>query len=310
MIEVKNLTKTYNNVTAVEDVSLYLEEGESVGLLGPNGAGKSTAISMISTLLPPTKGTITYNGRDALKHPEELRAVLGVVPQDIALYQELSAYENMKFFGRVYGLRGDKLKNKIQEVLELVGLTERQKDPVRTYSGGMKRRINIAVSLMHDPEVLIMDEPTVGIDPQSRNYILDMIRDFNRERGLTVLYTSHYMEEIEKLCDRVYIMDYGQIIAAGTKDELKSILSNEELIRIKVEEPKMEFARRLEEEEGINQVVAEEAGYSLIIAKGSQLLGEIFEHAKETGVEIIGFDIESPTLEDVFLHLTGRKLRN
>lgn len=310
MIEVKNLTKTYNNVTAVEDVSLYLEEGESVGLLGPNGAGKSTAISMISTLLPPTKGTITYNGRDALKHPEELRAVLGVVPQDIALYQELSAYENMKFFGRVYGLRGDKLKNKIQEVLELVGLTERQKDPVRTYSGGMKRRINIAVSLMHDPEVLIMDEPTVGIDPQSRNYILDMIRDFNRERGLTVLYTSHYMEEVEKLCDRVYIMDYGQIIAAGTKDELKSILSNEELIRIKVEEPKMEFARRLEEEEGINQVVAEEAGYSLIIAKGSQLLGEIFEHAKETGVKIIGFDIESPTLEDVFLHLTGRKLRN
>lgn len=310
MIEVKNLTKTYNNVTAVEDVSLYLEEGESVGLLGPNGAGKSTAISMISTLLPPTKGTITYNGRDALKHPEELRAVLGVVPQDIALYQELSAYENMKFFGRVYGLRGDKLKKKIQEVLELVGLTERQKDPVRTYSGGMKRRINIAVSLMHDPEVLIMDEPTVGIDPQSRNYILDMIRDFNRERGLTVLYTSHYMEEVEKLCDRVYIMDYGQIIAAGTKDELKSILSNEELIRIKVEEPKMEFARRLEEEEGINQVVAEEAGYSLIIAKGSQLLGEIFEHAKETGVKIIGFDIESPTLEDVFLHLTGRKLRN
>lgn len=310
MIEVKNLTKTYNNVTAVEDVSFYLEEGESVGLLGPNGAGKSTAISMISTLLPPTKGTITYNGRDALKHPEELRAVLGVVPQDIALYQELSAYENMKFFGRVYGLRGDKLKKKIQEVLELVGLTERQKDPVRTYSGGMKRRINIAVSLMHDPEVLIMDEPTVGIDPQSRNYILDMIRDFNRERGLTVLYTSHYMEEVEKLCDRVYIMDYGQIIAAGTKDELKSILSNEELIRIKVEEPKMEFARRLEEEEGINQVVAEEAGYSLIIAKGSQLLGEIFEHAKETGVKIIGFDIESPTLEDVFLHLTGRKLRN
>lgn len=310
MIEVKNLTKTYNNVTAVEDVSLYLEEGESVGLLGPNGAGKSTAISMISTLLPPTKGTITYNGRDALKHPEELRAVLGVVPQDIALYQELSAYENMKFFGRVYGLRGDKLKKKIQEVLELVGLTERQKDPVRTYSGGMKRRINIAVSLMHDPEVLIMDEPTVGIDPQSRNYILDMIRDFNRERGLTVLYTSHYMEEVEKLCDRVYIMDYGQIIAAGTKDELKSILSNEELIRIKVEEPKMEFARRLEEEEGINQVVVEEAGYSLIIAKGSQLLGEIFEHAKETGVKIIGFDIESPTLEDVFLHLTGRKLRN
>lgn len=310
MIEVKNLHKEYKNVVAVEDVNLYMEEGESVGLLGPNGAGKSTTISMISTLLPPTRGSVTYNGKDAFKHPEELRPVLGVVPQDIALYDELSAYENMKFFGKVYGLSGPDLENKIQEVLELVGLKERQKDAVDTYSGGMKRRINIAVSLMHDPEILIMDEPTVGIDPQSRNYILEMVRRLNRERGLTVLYTSHYMEEVEKLCDRVYIMDDGQIIASGTKDELKSILSNEETVHIEVEQPKGEFAKRLASHEGINQLTEDESGYNLIASKGEQLLGNIFEMAKQTGVKIIGVHIQAPTLEDVFLHLTGRKLRD
>ena len=310
MIEVKNLRKEYKKMVAVEDVSLYLNKGESVGLLGPNGAGKSTTISMISTLLPPTKGTVTYNGKDALDHPQELRPVLGVVPQEIALYDELSAYENMKFFGKVYGLSGQELEDKIQEVLELVGLTDRQKDAVNTYSGGMRRRINIAVSLMHDPEILIMDEPTVGIDPQSRNYILDMVRNLNREKGLTVLYTSHYMEEVEKLCDRVYIMDHGQIIASGTKEELKSILSNEEMVQIQVEQPNEEFAKRLIKLEGINQVTEDETGYNLITSNGEQLLGEIFEEAKQTQVKIIGVHIQAPTLEDVFLHLTGRKLRD
>lgn len=310
MIEVKNLHKKYKNVVAVEDVSLYMEEGESVGLLGPNGAGKSTTISMISTLLPPTKGTVTFNGKDAFDHPEELRPVLGVVPQEIALYDELSAYENMKFFGKVYGLSRQNLEDKIQEVLDLVGLKERQKDAVNTYSGGMKRRINIAVSLMHDPKILIMDEPTVGIDPQSRNYILEMVRNLNRERGLTVLYTSHYMEEVEKLCDRVYIMDYGQIIASGTKEELKSILSNEEMVHIQVDESNKDFAKRLADQEGINQVTEDETGYKLITSKGEQLLGEIFEHAKQTRVKITGVHVQAPTLEDVFLHLTGRKLRD
>lgn len=310
MIEVKNLGKSFKKNIAVEDVSMHLDEGESVGLLGPNGAGKSTTISMISTLLPPTKGTVKYNGKDVLKEPDELRPILGVVPQEIALYEELSAYENMKFFGKVYGLSGKKLEDKIQETLELVGLKERQKDAVETYSGGMKRRINIAVALMHGPKILIMDEPTVGIDPQSRNYILEMVRRLNRERGLTVLYTSHYMEEVEKLCDRVYIMDHGQIIASGTKEELKSILSNEETIQIQVEETKSEFRDLLSSQEGVNQVLEDDAGYNLIVSKGEQLLGEIFEHAKQANVKIIGIHVKTPTLEDVFLHLTGRKLRD
>lgn len=310
MIEVKNLGKTFKKKIAVEDVNMYLEEGESVGLLGPNGAGKSTTISMISTLLPPTKGTVKFNGKDVFKHPKELRPVLGVVPQEIALYEELSAYENMKFFGKVYGLSGKALEDKIQETLELVGLKERQKDAVDTYSGGMKRRINIAVALMHDPEILIMDEPTVGIDPQSRNYILDMVRKLNREKGLTILYTSHYMEEVEKLCDRVYIMDHGQVIASGTKEELKSILSNEETVTIQVEELKKEFSDLLSSQRRINRMMEGENEYNLIVSKGEQLLGEIFDYARQTQVKIIGIHVQTPTLEDVFLHLTGRKLRD
>ena len=310
IIEVQNLSKTFNKVTAVADINLYLDEGESIGLLGPNGAGKSTTISMISTLLPPTKGTIKYNGKDAVKDPSELRRDLGVIPQEIALYSELSAYENMKFFGRIYGLSGKKLENKIQENLELVGLKDRQKESVDTYSGGMKRRINIAVALMHDPGILIMDEPTVGIDPQSRNYILDMIRDLNYKKGLTVLYTSHYMEEVEKLCDRVYIMDRGEIIASGTKDELKSILSNEDTVKIKVKERNDKFKDILSEQPGINRIYEEKSGYNLVIPRGEQVLGEVFDAAGKFEVEILGADIQKPTLEDVFLHLTGRKLRD
>jgi len=310
MIKVENLGKTFKEKVAVEGMNIYLDEGESVGLLGPNGAGKSTAISMISTLLPPTKGTVKFNGKDVSKHPQELRTVLGVVPQEIALYEELSAYENMKFFGKVYGLTGRELEAKIQEKLKLVGLKERQKEAVNTYSGGMKRRINIAVALIHDPKILIMDEPTVGIDPQSRNYILGMVRKLNREKGITVLYTSHYMEEVEKLCDRVYIMDHGQVIASGTKEELKNILSNEETITIQVEEAKKEFSSLLSALKGINHVAEDENRYNLIVSKGEQLLGEIFDCARQTKVRILGIHVQTPTLEDVFLHLTGRKLRD
>jgi len=310
MIEVRGLSKSFKDHLAVNDVNFYMNEGESVGLLGPNGAGKSTTISMISTLLPPSKGSVKYHGEDALKHPENLRRTLGMVPQEIALYPELTAYENMKFFGKVYGLAGKELEKQIQENLALVGLEDRQKDAVETYSGGMKRRINLAVALMHDPEILIMDEPTVGIDPQSRNYILDMVRDLNREKGLTILYTSHYMEEVEKLCDRVYIMDHGEIIASGTKDELKSILSNEETVQIEVINKKEEFSSQLTNYSSVKRIIENERGYNLIISKGQHILSEIFELAKQTDTQITSLDIQTPTLEDVFLHLTGRKLRD
>lgn len=310
MLQVDDLRKKFKNTTAVDGVNLFLDKGESVGLLGPNGAGKSTTISMISTLLRPTGGEINFKGVNVLKKPEAIRPVLGVVPQEIALYEELTALENMKFFGRTYGLSGNKLKNKVDEVLELVGLTDRGKDRVKEFSGGMKRRINIGVALMHDPELLIMDEPTVGIDPQSRNYILEMVRELNLSKNITILYTSHYMEEVEKLCDRVYIMDHGQIIASGTKEELKSILSSEEALLIEVHEKSANFINKLSVHPLIQQVVEENGGYKVITAKGGDIFLDIFHLAKSSQVKIRGVHVQTPTLEDVFLHLTGRRLRD
>lgn len=310
MLVVKGLDKTFKSVKAVDNVSLELNKGESIGLLGPNGAGKSTTIAMIATVLQPTKGHVYYNDVDVFKKPELFRKVLGVVPQEIALYEELSAYENLVFYGRLYGLKGKALKEKIHEVLHLVGLFDRQKDRIKTYSGGMKRRINIAASLLHSPKILIMDEPTVGIDPQSRSYILDLIRKLNQEQAMTVLYTSHYMEEVEKLCDRIYVMDHGNIIASGTKDELKALLQEEETVLIELLEKKPEFEEALMELSSIHQVLEKETGYRLTTIKADRLLSEIFEVAKKQGVNVTTLSIEKPTLEDVFLHLTGRKLRD
>ncbi|KHF41677.1 daunorubicin resistance protein DrrA family ABC transporter ATP-binding protein [Halalkalibacter okhensis] len=310
MLETENLQKVFKGRKAVDGVSFYMDKGESVGLLGPNGAGKSTTISMISSLVKPTSGEVRLHGQSVLKDPGQIRRVLGVVPQEIALYQELTAYENLKFFGRIYGLKGKELERRIQEVLELVGLIDRQKEVVKTYSGGMQRRINIAAAMLHSPEILIMDEPTVGIDPQSRSHILEMVRELNREKGLSVLYTSHYMEEVERLCDRVYIMDHGQVIAAGTKEELKSILSGEETIFIELDRHDRDLFERLQAHEGILQATETEKGLKLLVPKGKRLLGEIFHISDSHKAQIVNVHVQVPTLEDVFLHLTGRKLRD
>lgn len=310
MLETEQLTKKFKNTIAVDDVSLVLRQGESVGLLGPNGAGKSTAIAMISTLMKPSSGDVRLNGESVLKKPGDMRRVLGVVPQKIALYEELSAYENLKFFGRLYGLSGKKLEQRIDYVLELVGLADRKKELVKNYSGGMQRRINLAAAMMHEPEVLIMDEPTVGIDPQSRNHLLETIRKLNREEGMTVLYTSHYMEEVEKLCDRVYIMDHGKVIAEGTKEELKAILSDQETVLIDFDQNYPELFAKLSEIEGVQHAAAEEHSLKLIIPKGTRLLAALFHEAERYGAQVVNVNVQTPTLEDVFLRLTGRKLRD
>lgn len=310
MLETEKLTKKFKDTVAVDEVTIELRQGESVGLLGPNGAGKSTAISMISTLIQPTSGDVRLNGKSVLKKPGEMRKVLGVVPQKIALYEELSAYENLKFFGRIYGLSGKKLEERIQFVLELVGLSDRQKEVVKKYSGGMQRRVNLAAAMLHEPEVLIMDEPTVGIDPQSRNHLLETIRKLNREQGMTVLYTSHYMEEVEKLCDRVYIMDHGKVIAAGTKDELKGVLSEEETVLIEFDQNYPPLFEKIGQMEGVNHAVASDNRLKLIIPKGARVLGTLFHEAERFNAQIINVTVQKPTLEDVFLRLTGRKLRD
>lgn len=310
MLEAVELRKVFKGKTAVDHVSLYLDEGESVGLLGPNGAGKSTTISLISSLLAPSSGDVRLNGNSVIAKPQQLREVIGVVPQEIALYEALSAYENLKFFGRIYRLRGKQLEMKIQELLEMVGLRDRQKELIKTYSGGMKRRINIAAALMHDPKVIIMDEPTVGIDPQSRNHILETVRLLNREKGTTVLYTSHYMEEVEQLCSRVYIMDHGRIIAAGTTEELRRILSGEDTLLLQLDKPDEKLAQELRELEPVRQVEEMDSGLKLIVTKQSHLLSEVVQAAERHQVQIINIHVQTPTLEDVFLHLTGRTLRD
>ncbi len=310
MLETIDLTKRFKQNIAVDGIGMYLEEGESVGLLGPNGAGKSTTISMISSLVKPTKGDVLFQGESILKNPKELRQSLGVVPQEIALYGELSAYENLKFFGRIYKLNGDFLEKRISETLELVGLEEKRKDLVKNFSGGMKRRLNIAAALLHEPRLVIMDEPTVGIDPQSRNHILNTVRKLNKEKQMTVLYTSHYMEEVENLCDRVYIMDKGKVIASGYKDELKRILSNEDTILIELERYHPSFVDSLKELPMITKITYVEKEITIIVPKNAQLLGDIFKLAEKHQAKIINVQIQNPSLEDVFLHLTGRKLRD
>ncbi|WP_053220026.1 ABC transporter ATP-binding protein [Virgibacillus senegalensis] len=310
MLETTNLKKVFKKNVAVSDVNLYLDKGESVGLLGPNGAGKSTAISMISSLVKPTAGDVTWHGKSIVKDPNVIRMHLGVVPQDIALYKELTAVENLRFFGRIYGLRGKSLESQIEKVLKIVGLTERKNELVKHYSGGMQRRINIAVALLHEPEFIIMDEPTVGIDPQSRNYILEMVQKLNEEKGMTVLYTSHYMEEVERLCDRIYIMDHGKVIASGTKQELISILSSEETIWIELDRSYPGLAAEFNNMAEVLRVTETDKGIKLITPKNSGLLGAIFQAAERQQAQITSLNVQVPTLEDVFLHLTGRKLRD
>lgn len=223
LLQVQGITKKFGQVLAVDGIDLIVEKGDLIGLLGPNGAGKSTALSMISTLVLPTSGKIYFKGVDIIKHPKVIQKVMGIVPQEIALYPTLTGFDNMLFWGGAYGLKGDHLKNRIKVVSEIIGIDERLKDKVENYSGGMKRRLNIGVALLHEPELLMMDEPTVGIDPQSRNHILETVKALNAQ-GMTIIYTSHYMEEVEFLCDKISIMDKGKIIASGTKESLLSLV--------------------------------------------------------------------------------------
>lgn len=310
MLEVLDLTKRFKKNFAVNGVNLFLEQGEIVGLLGPNGAGKSTTISMIATLIEPNSGDIRLYNESIIKHPEKIRAILGVVPQEIALYQDLTAEENLEFFGRIYRLKGRDLKKRMDEVLEIIGLADKRKEKVKKFSGGMKRRLNIGVALLHNPQLVIMDEPTVGIDPQSRTYILDTVKRLNQEKGITVLYTSHYMEEVEYLCKRIYIMDKGHIIASGTKEELKNILSQENTITIKLDQVRKQFVELLKADPVFRQVMVYDSSIQVMVPKEVNVFTRVLSMAEQSGVELAMIEVKTPTLEDVFLHLTGRALRD
>ena len=229
ILEARNLVKKYGDFTAVKDVNLAIQEGEIFGLLGPNGAGKSTTISMLTCLFPPTSGTARVYDHDVVVNADQVKHLIGVVPQDLALYPTLSGRDNLRFFGEMFGLAGKELRQQVESVLEYVAITERAGDPVKTYSGGMKRRVSLAVGLIHGPRILFLDEPTVGVDPQSHNHILKIVERLNREQGLAILYTTHDMQEAQRLCHRVAIMDRGEIIALDTPKNLIGILSTETL---------------------------------------------------------------------------------
>lgn len=310
MLETVKLSKHFKDKRVVDEINLYLNAGESVGLIGPNGAGKSTTISMISSLIRPTSGDIKLDGKSIIKDPSNIRKVLGVVPQEIALYEGLSAYENLKFFGQSYQVKNPALENRIQEVLDMVGLKDRQKELIKTFSGGMKRRINIAAALLHNPQILILDEPTVGIDPQSRNHILETVRELNETHGTTVLYTSHYMEEVEQLCKRLYIMDHGKIIASGSKEELLSILSTEDTIQVQLSKRSEVLMSMITSLPNIIQVEETKVGLRIIAKKNSNLLSKLVLASEKEGIQIVNYQVEIPSLEDVFLHLTGKTLRD
>ena len=309
MLKVENLYKNYGNIRAVDGISFEVKRGEVFGLLGPNGAGKSTTISIISTLVPPTKGEIIFEGESILKNPKNIRQKLGVVPQDIALYPTLSGYENLRFWGNLYGLKGQELKQRINETADIIGLHERLKDKVEKYSGGMKRRLNIGAALLHMPELLIMDEPTVGIDPQSRSHILDTVLKLN-DRGITIIYTTHYMEEAENLCSRICIMDEGKIIASGTQQELVELVKEKTQINIKLDSINDSILDSFKNIPGIIDAKIDEDIIILYGENGDILLAQIIAKVSEHKNRIRSIDVKKPNLEAVFLHLTGKALRD
>lgn len=307
MLEVKKLVKRYGSKLAVSDVSFKVEKGEIYGLLGPNGAGKSTTINVITGLIQKDSGQVTIGGLDLDKELTKAKYLLGIVPQELAIYNDLSALANVKFFGSLYGLSGRKLNERALETLDFVGLLDKAKDKVKTFSGGMKRRLNIACGLVHRPKLLILDEPTVGIDPQSRNHIMEAILQLNRE-GTTILYTTHYMEEAEQLCSRIAIMDAGQIVAQGNLSELRGLIEENWYIAIKVKG--MPDVDKLSRVSGVEKIDLNGNALRFTCRGKHAQLRDILEVLAQTHSEVLDLSIDEPNLEDVFLTLTGKRLRD
>lgn len=309
ILKIKDLTKKFGDFIAVDNMSLSIAEGEIFGFLGSNGAGKSTVIHMVTGLLRKNNGSIMILGKETSKHSKFIKKHIGLVPQELAIYEDLTAYENVRFFAGLYGLRGRKLQDRTEEALKFVGLTEKQKSYPKTFSGGMKRRLNIACAIAHQPKLIIMDEPTVGIDPQSRNYILTSVRKLN-EMGCTIIYTSHYMEEVEEICTRIAIIDHGKIIAEGTKEQLKSLITDSKLIFITVQSVEAIDVTAIQAIQGVANINVVENTVQITTELGVNNLNQIIAYFINNQIEIRTLDEKEPNLETVFLTLTGRNLRD
>ncbi|HAY85357.1 MAG TPA: export ABC transporter ATP-binding protein [Chloroflexi bacterium] len=330
MLEVDHLKKKYGDFEAVKGISFEVQQGEVFGLLGPNGAGKTQTISMLTGVIEPTSGTARVGGYDIRKDMDQAKKINGLVPQDLALYPTLSARANLNFFGRIYGLQGKDLKERVEDVLRIVSLTERADEAVDHYSGGMKRRVNIAAGLLHHPRLLFLDEPTVGVDPQSRNHIFESVLRLNRERGMSIVYTSHYMEEVELLCNRVAIIDQGEIIAMDTIKNLIALLGGG-VIHVGLEKvddgllakfshlPGVKSAELttqplapppVEEVETQEREPVAATPVVKVVAEHSQTaIVSVISYLNEKDINLTSLEILEPNLESVFLHLTGKKLR-
>lgn len=311
ILEVQNLVKKYGDFTAVKGISFDIKEGEIFSLLGPNGAGKTTTISVLSTLFSPTSGDAVVCGHSVSREPMAVKRCIGAVPQELALYEDLTAQENLNFWGSMYGLSGKALSTRIDEVLEQIGLKDKAKQRIKTYSGGMKRRVNIGVGLLHKPRLLFMDEPTVGIDPQSRRAILDSVKELNRQ-GMTVLYTTHYMEEAQELSHRVGIIDHGELIALGTQAELtRQVQETDTLIlHIGENEDPQALIDGLKDVPGVLRITPTDHEVAIVTLSAEELIAPVVTRADRLGIKVHSIDIREPNLEAVFLHLTGRALRD
>jgi ABC-2 type transport system ATP-binding protein len=309
VLEASGLRKAYGDRVAVDDVSLSIGAAETYGLLGPNGAGKTTTISMICGLLVRDGGTVTVAGHPVDVDVVEAKRAIGFVPQDLAVYPELTARENLRFFAQLYGLDGTEQRSRIDEVLETIDLVDRADDRTDQFSGGMKRRLNIGIGLLNRPKLLVLDEPTVGVDPQSRNAILSSVEALG-EQGMAILYTTHYMEEAERLCDRVGIIDHGQIKAEGTRRELVGLIGQRDRVDLAASGTLPAAADALRALDGVEEATPHEGGIGLLVSEARTILPRLLEVATASGAAVNGVEIVEPDLEAVFLHLTGRALRD
>lgn len=309
-IKVKNVTKRFNDKLVLNNIDFEIKKGDIFGLIGPNGAGKSTLINIITGLLKPSSGDIEIGGHSVLKETVKAKEYIGLVPQELAIMETMSAYDNLEYFGAFYGLGGKLLKERIAEALEVTGLRERKKEKVKKFSGGMKRRLNLAIAIMHRPKILIMDEPTVGVDPQSRNCIFEFIKKVNRKNNTTVIYTSHYMEEVESLCNDIFILDLGKEIASGSKQEIKSMANIHGTVRFKVKDYNEEFIFMIKKLQGVKDGFIVDDTINLLIDENNFVLEDLLKLAADNDKKIISFNLEEASLEEVFLSLTGKKLRD